>query len=92
MMKKYEPYGQENIRPKFITKNIIILQVDTMGKSKEHLRFAFEKDGVILTGVKFKTTEKFLNGQKVSMSYTINENNFRGKTTLQLMIDKIIII
>ncbi len=92
MMKKYEPYGQENIRPKFITKDLEILQVDTMGKSKEHLRFAFKKDGFILTGVKFKTTEKFLNGQKVSISYTINENNFRGKTNLQLMIDKIVIV
>ncbi|SFV51182.1 Single-stranded-DNA-specific exonuclease RecJ [hydrothermal vent metagenome] len=92
MMKKYEPYGQENIRPKFITKNINILKVDTMGKSKEHLRFAFEKDGLILTGVKFKTTEKFLNNQKVSISYTINENNFMGKTNIQLMIDKILII
>jgi len=89
IIKKYEPYGQENVRPKFITKDVEILQVDTMGKSKEHLRFAFQKDGFILTGVKFKTIEKFSNGERVSISYTINENNFRGKTTIQLMVDKI---
>ncbi|MBL0721156.1 MAG: single-stranded-DNA-specific exonuclease RecJ [Sulfurovum sp.] len=92
MIRRYEPYGQENLRPKFITKNINIIKVDTMGKSKEHLRFTLEKDGFIFSGIKFKTTDKFLTGQQVSISYTINENYFRGKTTLQLMIDRIDII
>jgi len=92
MLKKYEPYGQENIKPKFITKNINILTVDTMGKNREHLRFAFEQNRSILTGVKFKTKERFRRNQIVSISYTINENHFRGKTTIQLMIDDIKIV
>lgn len=89
MMKKYEPFGQGNIRPKFITKDVNILQVDIMGKTREHLRFAFQKGGLILTGIKFKTKDRFLNNQKVTISYTINENHFRGKTTIQLLLDKI---
>jgi len=92
ILKKYEPYGQENIKPKFITQNVNILTVDIMGKTKEHLRFAFEHNGVILTGVKFKTDEKFKPNQRVTISYTINENYFRGKTTIQLMLDDIKIV
>ena len=92
ILKKYEPYGQENIKPKFITTNVNLLKADTMGKTKEHLRFAFEHNGVILTGVKFKTDEKFRPNQRVTISYTINENHFRGKTTIQLMLDDIKIV
>ena len=92
MMKKYEPYGQGNPRPKFITSDVEILQADTMGKEGEHMRFSFVQDGIVMPGVKFKTKVPFEVGQKVQVSYTVNENCFRGNTTLQLMVDKIISI
>jgi len=40
--------------------------------------------------VKFKTKEIFEIGSKVNITYTVNENYFRAKTTLQLMVDKVI--
>jgi hypothetical protein len=43
-----------------------------------------------MQGVKFKTREVFEIGTKVDIVYTVNENVFRGKTTLQLMVDKVI--
>ncbi len=89
LIKKYEPYGQKNQRPKFVSRSVTLIQVDTMGKNSEHLRFAFLQEGILLTGVKFKS-ENLLNiGQNVCISYTINENYFRGETTLQLLIDSI---
>ncbi|MEA3417840.1 MAG: single-stranded-DNA-specific exonuclease RecJ [Campylobacterota bacterium] len=89
LMKQYEPYGQQNQKPKFISREVKILQSDTIGKENEHLRFAFEQNGMILTGVKFKSSELLSAGERVTLSYTINENYFRGKTSLQLLIDKI---
>ena len=91
IVKKFEPYGQGNSTPKFISTNVEILQVDTMGKEGEHLRFSFAQDGIVMQGVKFKTRECFEVGQKVDITYTVNENRFRGKVTLQLMVDKIVI-
>ena len=91
LIKKFEPYGQENTNPKFMTKNVQLADINTMGKEGEHLRFSFQKDGIFMPGVKFKTKEVFQIGENLSIIYTINENNFRGKTTLQLMIDKIIV-
>jgi len=90
IVKKYEPYGQGNSTPKFITTNVEILQSDSMGKEGEHLRFSFVQDGIVMQGVKFKTKEVFEVGSIVNITYTVNENYFRGKTTLQLMIDKVI--
>ena len=90
LVKKFEPYGEGNSAPKFISSNVEILQSDTMGKEGEHLRFSFAQDGIVMQGVKFKTREVFQVGTKVDIVYTVNENVFRGKTTLQLMVDKVI--
>jgi len=90
LIQKYEPYGQGNPTPKFISHNVEILQADTMGKEAEHLRFTFGQNEHILQGVKFKTKEKFSTGANVSIIYTVNENHFRGNVTLQLMIEKVI--
>jgi single-stranded-DNA-specific exonuclease len=89
MMKQYEPYGQGNPRPKFITKNVTIEDVTEMGKEKEHRRFSFSRDGVTHIGVLFKTREQFSVGKVVTIVYGINENHFNNRVTLQLMIEKI---
>jgi single-stranded-DNA-specific exonuclease len=89
LMKKFEPYGQGNPRPKFISTNVEILQVDSMGKEGEHLRFLFVQDGIVMPGVKFKSKELFKVGDIVTLIYTVNENSFRGNVNLQLMVDKV---
>lgn len=86
---KYEPYGHGNPRPKFISSGVEILQADMMGKEEEHMRFSFAQEGIVMPGVKFKTKERFETGEKVRITYTVNENRFRGKVTLQLLIDRI---
>jgi single-stranded-DNA-specific exonuclease len=89
LAKKFEPYGQGNSKPKFISSNVEILQAESMGKEGEHLRFTFVQDGIVMQGVKFKSKEMFETGQKVTLTYTVNENHFRGNVNLQLMIDKV---
>ena len=89
LVKKFEPYGQGNPRPKFISTNVEILQAESMGKEGEHLRFSFVQDGIVMQGVKFKSKEVFNVGQKVTLTYSINENHFRGNVNLQLMVDKV---
>jgi len=90
LVKRYEPYGQGNPTPKFISKNVEILQADSMGKEGEHLRFSFSQDAVVMAGVQFKTGESYDVGSRVDVVYTVNENHFRGNVTLQLMVEKII--
>jgi len=92
LMKQFEPYGQGNPTPKFLSRGVELYQVDTMGKEGEHLRFSLMQEGILLPGVKFKTREKFDVGSKVDIVYTVNENHFRGNVTLQLMLEKIILV
>ena len=89
-LKAYEPYGQGNPRPKFITSNVTIEDVSNMGKENEHRRFTFSHQGKLHQGVLFKTKELFKIGEKVSIIYEINENHFNNRITLQLMVEKII--
>ena len=90
LLEQYEPYGQGNPRPKFITRNVTLVALQTMGKEKNHLRFTFESDQRYLQGVQFKTTDTYPLGSKLDIVYTLNENHFRGKTTVQLMVEKIV--
>ncbi len=91
IMKKYEPYGQANARPKFITTDVRIEDVNSMGKNSEHRRFTFSHKNIMLQAVLFKTKELFEIGQNVNIIYGINENHFNNRTILQLLIEKIII-
>jgi len=88
-MKAYEPYGQGNPSPKFITSKVIIQEVKEMGKEKEHRRFTLSQSGVTQQAVLFKTNEVFQIGQEVTLIYQINENHFNNRVTLQLMVEKI---
>ncbi len=89
LLKKFEPYGQGNPTPKFITHNVQILQANKMGKEGNHLRFLFEQEGITHQGVQFKTEAVYLPGTKADIVYTVSENHFRGNTTLQLMVEDI---
>ena len=55
----FEPFGEANPKPKFITKNVKILAVQTMGKEQNHLRFALEDGNAIHNAVQFKTFEVY---------------------------------
>ena len=89
IIKKYEPYGQGNQLPKFISLNVEILEFSTMGKDNEHIRFTFLQNNTLFKGVKFKSKERFEENQIVTISYTLNENNFRNDISIQLMVDKV---
>lgn len=89
LIKQYEPFGEENPKPRFITKSVKIIQVDSIGKAKEHLRFVLEHNNIRFVALKFKCRDRYDIGNFITISYTINENNFRGERTLQLLIDKV---
>ncbi len=89
MIERFEPFGEGNSRPKFISRSVEILAVQTIGKDANHLRFTFGDGEHIYGGVQFKTNEKYQQGQRVDIVYTLNKNSFQSKVSIQLMIEKI---
>ncbi len=80
-----EPFGPENMRPVFLTRNV----TDT-GYSKkvkeDHLRIVVKKNGHSLSGIGFALARKLelLQQGPVDILYHIEENEYNGTRSLQL--------
>ncbi len=83
-----EPYGPENLRPVFITKNVRNTPWSKIVK-EQHIRFVVKNENVTLTGIGFNLAKKFSlleMNQPIDIAYTIDENEWNGETTLQLKV------
>ena len=88
VIKRFEPYGVGNPKPLFYTPKAVVRDIRTIGKEGAHLRFVLEHEGNIFPAVRFKSDERFEIGSEVDIVYSVSENIFRGKTSLQLMIEE----
>lgn len=83
-----EPFGPENMRPVFITKNVTDTGFSKIVKEL-HLRIVLIQNGTTLTGIGFNMAEKYkiLETKKpVDVVYTIDENEWNGLKSLQLKV------
>jgi len=88
ILTQMEPYGPENLRPVFISKNVLETSWSKIVKEL-HIRFVLKEDNIVITGIGFNMAEKFhlLQMQKpIDIVYTIDENEWNGETTLQLKV------
>lgn len=90
IVKQMAPFGPENMTPIFASHNVKMIGTPTIMKEK-HLKFeVFQpaaEGSVQFTAIGFGMSEfypKLIKGKPFSIAYTIEENTFREKTTLQL--------
>ncbi|WP_432672235.1 single-stranded-DNA-specific exonuclease RecJ [Flavobacterium sp. SM2513] len=89
ILKQFEPFGPQNMHPVFVTKKVF----DTgygkpMGLNDEHLRlFVKQNNSTGLAAIGFGLGKKYslvVNRKRIDIIYSIDENEWNGKTTLQL--------
>ncbi|MNR97665.1 Single-stranded-DNA-specific exonuclease RecJ [compost metagenome] len=92
ILKQFEPFGPQNMTPVFLTKNV----KDTgygkpMGKEDEHLKLFLKQsrslgtEGIAAIGFGLGKKHDLTTNQKAfQIAYCIDENEWNGKTTLQL--------
>lgn len=97
ILKQFEPFGPQNMTPVFLTKNV----KDTgygkpMGKEDEHLKLFLKQsrslgtEGVAAIGFGLGKKHDLTTNQKAfQIAYCIDENEWNGKTTLQLRLKDI---
>lgn len=89
IMKQMAPFGPQNMQPVFVSENLKLVSSPRIMKEK-HLRLEVTDadSGVVFTAVGFGMAEEFgpklTSADSFSMVYSLEENNFRDKTTLQL--------
>jgi single-stranded-DNA-specific exonuclease len=88
-LKLLAPYGPQNMRPIFVTRNIEILgDVGIMGNN--HLKLKVKNDGIVIDAIAYNfgklKNEIKPYGQKMDAAYVIEENTWNGQTTIQMRI------
>ncbi|MCL1943452.1 MAG: single-stranded-DNA-specific exonuclease RecJ [Candidatus Azobacteroides sp.] len=95
ILKQFNPFGPENMKPVFCTKGVYDYGSSRLvGKELEHLRLEVIDNNSknIMTGIAFgmhSHNDHIKSSKPFDICYTIEENTFNGKTTLQLMVKDI---
>lgn len=95
-----EPYGPGNEQPVFVTRDVINYRyTKRVGKLGEHIRLNVTDRSigprggqVYIDGIGFgmgECTPHLQNGGVVDLCYTLEENNYRGVSTIQMMVQDI---
>ena len=83
-----EPYGMGNPEPVFATKKVRAVEVRRIGREQNHLKMKVKQDRKIFDAIGFKMAEKYeiSEGDTIDIAYTIFENEWNGKKSIQLKI------
>jgi len=90
ILKQFEPFGPENMTPIFLSKALNDTGYGkTLGKEEDHLRLFIKQqshlDGMAAIGFGLANKKKYIeNHQKFDAVYSVDENEWNGKTSLQL--------
>ena len=94
LLKQFEPYGPNNLKPVFVSRNIRVAgRMSVVGQG--HLKMRVRQDGtgaLEAIGFNMKKFEEPLRNAgtaPVDIAYTLEENNWNNRTTLQIRIKDI---
>jgi len=96
ILNQFRPFGPENMAPVFVTRRVRDVGTGRIvGNTGEHLKLNLVQEGhnhPPLGAIAFHLAhhfDKIRNGQPFDVCYTIEENEFRGITSIQLMVKDI---
>jgi single-stranded-DNA-specific exonuclease len=89
------PFGPANMKPVFLTRGVVAREARTIGHDGDHLKFRVHnpaRPDVELEAIAFRQggqLDLLRTGKPFSMLYTIEENQWRDRITLQLNVKDI---
>ena len=90
IIKQFSPFGPQNLSPFFVSRNVVDNGYGKqIGADKSHLRINAKTTAGSLAGIGFGIGEFFKSikdYQEFDICYSINENEWNGRKSLQLMI------
>jgi single-stranded-DNA-specific exonuclease len=92
LLEKFEPYGEGNPRPRFLIRNADVVAVKLFGSDQSHSRIELRPSRVsqkTLELIAFRRTLECPEDKKISCSYTVNKNEWNGRVSLQLMVERV---
>lgn len=93
ILRHLEPFGPDNPRPIFVTRNLINNRYSkAVGKSGEHLKLDVTDRTAAIAGIAFGRGDLatyIQNGNPVDICYELSENTFNNITTIEMMVQDI---
>ena len=95
ILKQFAPFGPGNMKPVFITCDVTDYGTSKLvGKDRSHLKLELISihSGTIIQGVGFSLGDhikRIKNHEVFDICYTVEENEFNGKKSLQIMVREI---
>lgn len=96
MLQKFAPFGPNNTIPVFMTENVVnFIGTKRVGRNNEHLKLVVVDDTRVCndrSGIGFgmgHLYEEVNSGRYFDICYTLQENEFMGKTDIQMMLKDI---
>ncbi len=86
-LEKFEPYGMDNHKPKFLIKDCLIRDIGFMGKDESHLRLLVEQLGITKKIVGFSMSKNFVDikiNDKIDMVIELDVNEWNGNRGLEV--------
>ncbi len=83
-----EPFGPDNLRPVFITRNVRDSGYSKIVK-EQHVKFSLKQDNIIFGGIGFGMSGKFPmmeNNKVIDIVFTLDENEWNGNKQLQMKV------
>ena len=89
ILKQFEPFGPNNMRPVFCTRNVRDYQGNSRIVKEQHIKFVIDNGrGTVVDGIGFRMADKFryTHPGAFDIVYTLDENEFNGQTKLQMKV------
>jgi len=89
ILKQFAPFGQQNMRPIFVAENVEVVGTP-MIVGKNHLKFSVRQNNTVLPTIGFNMGERIdfleIGTPKLDIAFVVEENTWRGNTSIQLQI------
>lgn len=92
LLQKFEPYGEGNPRPRFLLRDAQVVQIKLFGSDKSHSRLELRPIPTVSKTIELIAFRRVLecpDTKQLSCSYTVNKNEFNGKVSMQLMLERL---
>lgn len=82
-LEKFEPFGEENERPKFLSRGLAVMDKISMGLGGQHIKFRFGQFWAV-GFCQAENCKNFKIGDKVDIIYYLEFNEFNGRRAAQM--------
>ncbi len=92
ILEQFEPYGEGNPRPRFLASRAEVVGIRLLGAERSHSKVTLrmqphERNTFDLMA--FRQVLTVPDNRSMTCSYTLNKNEFNGKVSIQLMLERI---